>query len=198
MSYCNECENHDACDTGCIKGAALRGEKLQRPQYWCNVDADVRLIEAALDAYLAEKPREGATPRTDAMVSAWGTLATLMRDNPSWNSGVLAEKLAERCDEAADLARQLEWELAHTSAELAGLKRTFWLQTLPSATPAMEKLLRDLLDRAYKMMEMAGYKVVEQNPDHNNPIISWMADARTMLYGSGHKPDMARDLRTKT
>lgn len=24
MSYCNECENHDACDTGCIKGAALR------------------------------------------------------------------------------------------------------------------------------------------------------------------------------
>jgi len=70
--------------------------------------------------------------------------------------------------------------------------------SLRSATPAMEKLLRDLLDRAYKMMEMAGYKVVEQNPDHNNPIISWMADARTMLYGSGHKPDMARDLRTKT
>ena len=30
MSYCNECDNHDACDTGCIKGAALPGEKEQK------------------------------------------------------------------------------------------------------------------------------------------------------------------------
>lgn len=53
--------------------------------------------------------------------------------------------------------------------------------------PGTEKMLRDMLDRAYKMMQMAGYRVAEQNPDHNNPIIAWMADARSVLYG-GTKP----------
>jgi hypothetical protein len=48
--------------------------------------------------------------------------------------------------------------------------------------PGTEKLL------------MAGYRVVEQNADHNNPIIAWMADARHVLYGSGRVPDPVRDL----
>ena len=41
--------------------------------------------------------------------------------------------------------------------------------------------LRKLIDRAYKMMEMAGYRIAEHNQDHNNPIIAWMADARMVL-----------------
>lgn len=61
--------------------------------------------------------------------------------------------------------------------------------------PGTEKLLRDMLDRAYKMMQMSGYRVVEQNPDHNNPIIAWMADARHVLYGSGRAPDPQEDLK---
>lgn len=43
-----------------------------------------------------------------------------------------------------------------------------------------------MLDRAYKMMEMAGYRVAEHNPDHNNPIVAWMADARVMLHRFRH------------
>ena len=54
--------------------------------------------------------------------------------------------------------------------------------------------LEGLLDRAYKMMQMAGYRVSEQNQDHNNPIIAWMADARTMLYGADESPEIKRDL----
>lgn len=53
---------------------------------------------------------------------------------------------------------------------------------------------RDLLDRAYKMMLMSGYRVTEQKPDHNNPIIAWMADARVLLYGDGPQPDIEGDL----
>jgi hypothetical protein len=41
--------------------------------------------------------------------------------------------------------------------------------------------LENLVDRAYKMMGLAGYRVAEHNPEHNNPIIAWMADARAAL-----------------
>ena len=40
-----------------------------------------------------------------------------------------------------------------------------------------------LIDRAYKMMEMAGYRVAAHDPAYNNPIIAWMADARVFLHG---------------
>lgn len=65
----------------------------------------------------------------------------------------------------------------------------------PASDAGTEKLLRDLLDRAYKMMLMSGYRVSEHNPDHNNPIVAWMADARTVLYGNTAAPDIERDLR---
>lgn len=38
-----------------------------------------------------------------------------------------------------------------------------------------------LLDRAYKMMEQSGYRIAEHDPDHNNPVVAWMADARILL-----------------
>lgn len=56
--------------------------------------------------------------------------------------------------------------------------------------PGTEKMLRTLLDRAYKMMLQSGYRVAEVNPDHNDPIIAWMSDARAVLYGSGRQPDL--------
>lgn len=56
-----------------------------------------------------------------------------------------------------------------------------------------EKLLRDLLDRAYKMMLMSGYRLQEHNPDSNDPITAWMSDARAVLYGNTKpEPDLAR------
>lgn len=56
-----------------------------------------------------------------------------------------------------------------------------------------EKMLRDLLDRAYKMMLMAGYRVAVVDSDNNDPIVAWMSDARTVLYGNTKpEPDLAR------
>jgi hypothetical protein len=46
----------------------------------------------------------------------------------------------------------------------------------------------NLVDRAYKIMEQAGYRVAEHNPDHNNPIIAWMADARLELNAAPQVP----------
>lgn len=42
----------------------------------------------------------------------------------------------------------------------------------------------NLIDRAMKMMQMAGYSISPHNSDHNNPIIAWMADARSYLAAS--------------
>lgn len=62
--------------------------------------------------------------------------------------------------------------------------------------PGTEKLLRTLLDRIYKMNLMAipSLRVGEQDQDSNDPLVAWMSDARLMLYGSGQKPDVMRDL----
>ena len=38
-----------------------------------------------------------------------------------------------------------------------------------------------LIDRAMKMMQMAGYHVIEHDAESNDPIAAWMADARTYL-----------------
>lgn len=38
-----------------------------------------------------------------------------------------------------------------------------------------------LLDRVYKMFEQSGYRVMEHNPDQNDPIGAWMSDARILL-----------------
>jgi len=66
-------------------------------------------------------------------------------------------------------------------------------RTPPSEDPGTEKILRDLLDRAYKMMLMAGYRVAEVDSDHNDPLIAWMSDARKVLYGTTKpQPDLAR------
>jgi hypothetical protein len=41
--------------------------------------------------------------------------------------------------------------------------------------------MRELVERALRMMEAAGYNVAPHDGDHNNPIIAWMADARELL-----------------
>jgi hypothetical protein len=50
-----------------------------------------------------------------------------------------------------------------------------------------EKMLRALLDRAYKMMLQAGYRVQEHDPNHNDPITAWMSDARAFLREVGEE-----------
>jgi hypothetical protein len=63
---------------------------------------------------------------------------------------------------------------------------------IPAPDLGTEKLLRDMLDRAYKIMLMAGYRVAVVDSDSNDPIIAWMSDAIAVLYGSGPQPDLAR------
>lgn len=62
--------------------------------------------------------------------------------------------------------------------------------------PGTEKILRTLLDRAYKMMLMSGYKVAVVDSDNNDPIVAWMSDARHVLYGSGRVPHPVLDLQS--
>lgn len=57
--------------------------------------------------------------------------------------------------------------------------------------PGTEKILWNLLDRAYKMMLMAIGPVHEQDPDSNDPIVAWASDVRKVLYGSGRVPSLA-------
>jgi len=59
----------------------------------------------------------------------------------------------------------------------------------------LARQLERLVGRAYRIMEMAGYKVSAHDAGHNNPIIAWMADARVALYVSGQKPNMKCDIR---
>jgi hypothetical protein len=40
--------------------------------------------------------------------------------------------------------------------------------------------LEKLVDRAYKMMQMAGYRITSQDTEHNNPLVSWMSDVRAL------------------
>lgn len=53
------------------------------------------------------------------------------------------------------------------------------------ADAGMEKILRDLLDRGYKMHVMAGTttRLSEQNADQNDPLLAWLSDVRSVLYG---------------
>lgn len=57
--------------------------------------------------------------------------------------------------------------------------------------PGTEKILWNLLDRAYKMMLMAIGPVHEQDSDSNDPIVAWASDVRKVLYGSGRVPSLA-------
>ena len=71
------------------------------------------------------------------------------------------------------------------------------MKASPSATSyedrGTEKILRDLLDRAYKIMLMAGYQVATVDSDNNDPIVAWMSDTRKVLYGTTKpEPDLAR------
>jgi hypothetical protein len=53
-----------------------------------------------------------------------------------------------------------------------------------TSDPGTEKLIRDLLDRGYKMHVMAGTaRVAEHDPDSNDPLIAWLSDVRSVLYG---------------
>lgn len=47
--------------------------------------------------------------------------------------------------------------------------------------------MRALVDRALKMMVMAGYGIAPHDSDHNNPAIAWMAEAREALAGGGEE-----------
>ncbi len=67
---------------------------------------------------------ETQTPETDEMVSAWGTLATMMKDNPTWKYGVLADKLAVRCDEAVEKCHSLERRLRESEPKVFELTQT--------------------------------------------------------------------------
>lgn len=51
------------------------------------------------------------------------------------------------------------------------------------------KLLTDLLDRAYKMHVMAGTttRISEQDADQNDPLLAWLSDVRSVLYGKTKK-----------
>lgn len=66
-----------------------------------------------------------------------------------------------------------------------------------ASDPGTEKILRDLLDRIYKMNLMAipALRVTEQDKHSNDPLVAWMSDVRSVLYG-GTKPvpDVIRDL----
>ena len=56
-----------------------------------------------------------------------------------------------------------------------------------SASPdaGTEKLLRDLLDRGYKMHVMAGTttRLSVQDGEQNDPLLAWLSDVRSVLYG---------------
>jgi len=51
-------------------------------------------------------------------------------------------------------------------------------------TPPFFDHFVSLVERAYNMMQMAGYRITEQDSEHNNPVIAWMADARIALNRS--------------
>jgi len=59
-------------------------------------------------------------------------------------------------------------------------------RVVPLYDSAIVEKLWNLVDRADKMMAMAGYAIAEHNPDHNNPVIAWRSDARIPL---ARKPD---------
>ena len=84
-------------------------------------------------------------------------------------------------DEAQILVRAFESAADHVAAYLSSARS----ETLHRLDPGTEKLLRDLLDRGYKMHVQAGsLRVAEQNPDHNDPLIAWLSDVRSVLYGN--------------
>lgn len=45
----------------------------------------------------------------------------------------------------------------------------------------MSDEFKRLVERAYAMMGQAGYRVAAHDPEHNNPIVAWMSDARAAL-----------------
>ena len=95
---------------------------------------------------------------------------------------------------SADIARKLEKAArSHPAPPLPEGN------TVPCVVAPMTDAMSDtpdwwnLVDRALKMMQMAGYRVAEVNPDHNNPIIAWMADARAALAAAPPSPQAAQD-----
>lgn len=148
-----------------------------------HLDARSKLSDARLDYGQPFNPagmREGAPMLASTALNADYWLKA-GRDTADRDEAVLA------VEQSANAWRNAAYALAEK------LSRT----PVPEAVtidPGTEKILRTLLDRAYAMMAMSGYRVAEVNADHNNPIIAWMSDAAAVLYGSGRRPDPVADL----
>jgi prolyl oligopeptidase PreP (S9A serine peptidase family) len=69
-------------------------------------------------------------------------------------------------------------------------------QSAKPESPGIEKVLRDLLDRAYKIFisSVPSLRVTEQDSDNNDPLVAWMSDVRSVLYRNKPVPDVFRDL----
>lgn len=78
-----------------------------------------------------------------------------------------------------------EWNAETTAFNIAQLNIICDMALRSEPSP---DAMWNLVDRAYKIMEMAGYRIAEHDPAHNNPVIAWMADARVALKGKGATP----------
>lgn len=77
---------------------------------------------------------------------------------------------------AADIIESLIEEYSEARREVRA--EAEWRQDLQRDKLA----LQNLVDRAIKMMTLAGYGIAPvKRADHNNPIVEWMADARVAL-----------------
>lgn len=139
----------------------------------------------ALKRYSLVEDDEGYAllePRADGKWVKFSDVSALSADLRTKPSAM--SLLKEAYDLTGKASMGKEWYDAATAVLSAHSQET------PTDDPGTEKLLRAMLDRAYKMMLQAGYRVAEVNPDHNDPIIAWMSDARAVLYGSGRQPDL--------
>jgi hypothetical protein len=91
-----------------------------------------------------------------------------MREVLTTYEAALQEDMNEGGDEAAQA-------LESARNELLAL-----LRSRPEDRDARIVELEKLVDRAYKMMQMAGYRITSQDTEHNNPLVSWMSDVRAL------------------
>jgi hypothetical protein len=116
--------------------------------------------------------------------------------------------LKRQCNAAEQRCATLTADLEHDARVLAELNRQLQSLTEENARlaqrvaqaqqnePGMVSILTNLLDRAYKMLVMAvpSMRVAEQNADHNDPLIAWASDVRSVLYRNKPVPGL-NDLR---
>jgi hypothetical protein len=166
-------------------------EKLQRPQYWCNDDADVRMIEAALDAYLAEKNGRYAdlirrvraedlpllTPFCDAIEQLQRELADSRSGMDEANKRWLdAREVANRetlnanywKDKASAAQHDLERAVANHTADLSAASATPAMSFTPAQAVCILKVRDALLakdvEEAYHWLYTLDSKQMPHDP----------------------------------